>query len=74
MHFDEVLTVPLEKLESTSIAQQLNTRKTEDELVVYLWDQDNDRLEEQIAHIEGDLGKEASLLFSSRKFSVFSMN
>jgi len=74
MHFDEVLTVPLEELESTSMAQQLNTRKTEDELVVYLWDQDNDRLEEQIAHIEGDLGKEASLLFSSRKFSVFSMN
>ena len=74
MHFDEILTVSLEEIQNVSIAEQLDNRRTENELVVYLWDQNNDYLEQQIMHIEEELGKEAKLLFSSRKFSVYSMN
>ena len=74
MNFDEVLSVSMEEIMDTDIASAMQMRESEDEMVVYLYDKDNEELEAQIAYIEQAMGKEATLLFSSRKYSVFSMN
>lgn len=74
MHFDEVLSVPLDEIMDTDIPAVMELRESEDEMVVYLYDKDNEEIESQIAYLEDTMGKKAELLFSSRKYSVFSMN
>lgn len=74
MHFDEVLSIPLEEIDTIPLQTKLGDRESEDKLVVYLWDKDNENLDKQISYIEKEMKMEAVLLFSSRNFSVFSMN
>ena len=74
MNFDEVFSVSLEELTNTDIEGVLKLRESEDEMVVYLYDRDNDELDAQVAYLEEAMGKKAMHLFSSRKYSVFSMN
>lgn len=74
MNFDEVLSIPLDELLNTDIESALEMRRSSDEMVVYLYDKDNENIEEQITYLENTMGKTAELLFSSRKYSVFSMN
>lgn len=74
MNFDEVLSVSLEEIINTNITAVMQLRESEDEIVVYLYDRDNEELETQITYIEQTMGKKAEFLFSSRKYSVFSLN
>lgn len=74
MNFDEVLSVSLEEIMDTDIQEAMEMRESADEMVVYLYDKDNENIETQITYIENAMGKKAELLFSSRKYSVFSMN
>ena len=74
MNFDEVFSVSLEELMNTDIEDVLKLRESQDEMVVYLYDRDNDKLDAQIVYLEEAMRKEATHLFSGRKYSVFSMN
>lgn len=74
MNFDEVLSISLEEIMNTDIQSALALRRSADEIVVYLYDRNNENIEAQVSYLEESMGKEATLLFSSRKYSVFSMN
>lgn len=74
LFFDEVLSVSLEELESTPLREALEKRDTQDELVVYLWERDNENVDGQIQYMEQELGKKATVLCHSNKFSVLSFD
>ena len=74
LNFDEVKAVSFEELYALDLKVEAESRKSKDDMVVFLYSRKNDYLDEQRAYIETSLGKQAELLYDEHRFSVYVMN
>lgn len=74
LNFDEVKAISFEELYTVDLKAEGESRKTKDDMVVFLYSRKNDSLDEQRAYIETSLGKQAEFLYDENRFSVYVMN
>ena len=74
LNFDEIKAVSFEELYTLDLKAEGESRKTKDDMVVFIYSRKNDHVEEQKSYIETSLGKQAEFLYDEHRFSVYVMN
>lgn len=74
LNFDEIKAVSFEELYTLDLKAEGESRKTKDDMVVFIYSRKNDHVEEQKSYIETSLGKKAEFLYDEHRFSVYVMN
>lgn len=74
LNFDEIKAVSFEELYTLDLKAEGESRKTKDDMVVFIYSRKNDHVEEQKSYIETSLGKQAEFLYDEHRFSVYAMN
>lgn len=72
LNFDEVFPISLDELKTVSLDDECMHRKTEDELILYLWN--NDEVNGQLRYIEESLKCNLNCIWEDERYIIYSIN